>query len=70
MPTRMTATGRTLTPKVAAGDGYSREIDYFLDCIRKGEKPTRVTPEDARDALKVAWAEMKAVRTGGRATVG
>ena len=65
-----TATGRTLTPKVAAGDGYSREINYFLDCIRKGEKPTRVTLEDARDALKVAWAEMKAVRTGRRATVG
>jgi len=64
-----TAAGKTLTPKVPAGDGYSREIDYFLNCIRKGEKPTRVTPEDARDALKVAWAEMRAIRSGRRSSV-
>lgn len=61
-----TAEGKTLTPKVPAGDGYSREIDYFLDCIRKGEKPTRVTAEEARDALRVAWAEIRSVRTGRR----
>jgi len=61
-----TAAGKTLVPKVAGGDGYSREIEYFLDCIRRGEKPTRVTARDAREALRVAWAEIRSVRTGRR----
>ena len=61
-----TVSGRVVTPKVPAGDGYSREIDYFLNCIRKGQKPTRVTAADARKALEVAWAEMRSVRTGRR----
>ncbi len=64
-----TAAGRTLTPKVPPGDGYSREIDYFLDCVRKGRKPTRVTTRDAREALRLAWAEIRSVQTGRRVSV-
>jgi len=64
-----TADGKVETPKVPAGDGYSREIDYFLDCISKGKKPKRVTPEDARDAVKMVWAEIRSVRSGRRVAI-
>ena len=40
--------------------GYYNEIKYFIDCLRKGEKPTITTPEDARDSLALAIKELKA----------
>jgi predicted dehydrogenase len=58
--------GRTLAPEVAAGDGYSREIDYFLDCIIEGRKPSIVTGQEALKSLKLALAEVKSVRSAGR----
>jgi len=62
--------GRTITPKVPAGDGYGREIDYFLDCLRKGMKPKTVTPKDARNSLKIVLAEVESVRKGKPVRVG
>jgi predicted dehydrogenase len=61
-----TADGKAVVPEVPSGHGYSREIDYFLGCIQEGRKPTRVTAETGRDALRVAWAEIASVRTGRR----
>jgi len=40
--------------------GYYNEIKYFIDCLRKGEKPTITTPEDARDSLALVVKELKA----------
>ena len=59
-----TARGKRTEPKIASGDGFEREIDYFLGCIRKNKKPETVTPEDARDAVKVVMAEIESVRKG------
>ena len=44
--------------------GYDKEIDYFLDCIERGERPGRVTIEDAANAIKLVEAEAKSVMTG------
>jgi predicted dehydrogenase len=30
------------------------ELEYFVNCVRKGEEPKIVTPEDARRALEIA----------------
>jgi predicted dehydrogenase len=51
----------------SATDSPDHEFPYyFLGCIEKGTKPTRVTAETGRDALRVAWAEIASVRTGRR----
>ncbi len=56
--------------KISAGGnieelgGYYREIDYFLTCIQKGERPTRVTPQSARDALYLIIKEKESMETG------
>jgi predicted dehydrogenase len=64
-----TADGKVVAPEVPAGDGYGREIDYFLTCIQDGKKPTRVTAETAHDALRVAWAEIRSIQSGRRVAV-
>ena len=55
-----------VVPPVAAGDGYSRELDYFLDCIREDRPPTVVTGAEALKSLALALAEVKSVRSGGK----
>ncbi len=57
-----THTGKTLHPSLASGDGYSREIDYFLGCVKKGKKPETVTPEDADRSLRIVMAEIESVK--------
>jgi len=59
-----TRAGKTLKPKVPAGDGYIAELRHFVDCVAKGQAPTVVTPQAARDAVKVCLAEAKSVKTG------
>jgi len=56
--------GEPFTPALESGDGYSREIDYFIDCIQRGVKPTIVTPQSARDSVRIALAEETSLRLG------
>lgn len=53
---------QTLKPK--AGDGYSEEIAYFVQCVARGVGPATVTAEDGLTALEICAAEEKSVRTG------
>lgn len=46
---------------VPEGDGYLREIQYFLKCVKQGEYPDVVTPEDARESLRIILSEIKSV---------
>lgn len=34
-------------------DGYSQEIEYFVECIEKGEKPNIVTPESSQNSVRL-----------------
>jgi len=56
--------GTTETPDVASGDGYEREIDYFLDCVEKDAPVEMVTPESALEAVRLVKAEEESIRTG------
>ena len=58
--------GPTVVPPLAAGDGYSRELDYFLDCILEGRAPVVVTGQEALKSLALALAEVKSVQSGGK----
>lgn len=46
------------------GMGYDHEIAYFVNCIKTGQKPTVITPEQAANSVKIVEAEVKSVQTG------
>jgi predicted dehydrogenase len=58
------ADGERVIPDYPAGDGYGRELNYFMECLEKGEQPTRVTAQGALEAVGVVAAERESVRTG------
>lgn len=49
---------------IRALGGYFNEINYFLSCIRENRNPTIVTPETAREAVRLCLAVRKSVETG------
>jgi len=44
--------------------GYFNEIKYFVDCLKAGKKPERVTPQDAKEAVRICLAAAKSAETG------
>ncbi len=46
------------------GFGYVAELRYFVDCVKKGQKPTIVTADDGVRSIKIVEAEVKSVRSG------
>lgn len=57
-------TGQTESPAMPSNDGYYVEIEYFLACIEKGRKPKTSTPKESRDAVAIALAEAKSIKSG------
>ena len=46
------------------GDGYTREITYFLGCVEKGEACLECSPESTRDSLALVKKEIAAIESG------
>ena len=44
--------------------GEHTVLDYFINCVNTGQKPTVVTLESAANSLKVVEAEIRSVQTG------
>ena len=44
--------------------GYFNEIKYFVDCLKAGKKFEIVTPETAREAVRICLAARKSAETG------
>ena len=44
--------------------GYFNEIKYFVDCLKAGKKLEIVTPETAREAVRICLAARKSAETG------
>ncbi|HYE17037.1 MAG TPA: Gfo/Idh/MocA family oxidoreductase, partial [Tepidisphaeraceae bacterium] len=44
--------------------GYDIEIEYFLRCIARNERPKTITLEDAAHAIRITEAEEQSARTG------
>lgn len=63
------AKGKSRTPAVPKGDGYSAELRHFVGCIASGKASPVVTATDAKNALKVCLAETRSVRTGRSVTI-
>ncbi|MCC7144984.1 MAG: Gfo/Idh/MocA family oxidoreductase [Phycisphaeraceae bacterium] len=49
---------------VGSGMGYQAELEYFLGCVQRNERPTQVTAQDAAAGVRLAEAEAASVRTG------
>ncbi len=49
---------------IEALGGYFLEIEYFVDCLDRGETPTLVTPEEAKAAVQLSLAATKSAETG------
>jgi len=56
--------GRVQYPKMSGPDGYHSELNYLLDCIRKGKAPKTVTPADAALSIKVIEKEVSSIKQG------
>ena len=56
--------GDPYTPELLPGDGYSREISYFLDCVEHGTKPTISTPFESRESIRLLRLEIDALHSG------
>jgi predicted dehydrogenase len=62
---KVTETGKE--PRVVdagEGDGYSKEIDYIIECVAGGVKPSVVTAIDGLTALEICEAEEQSIRSG------
>jgi predicted dehydrogenase len=59
----VSAGGQAETPEFS-GDGYQAEMSYFLDCIRTGRRPARVTAADAVTGLQIIEAEQRSIESG------
>ena len=58
------AKGEPFSPEIESGDGYSREIDYFIRKISGASPPSVTTLEESRNSVRIALAEIESARTG------
>ncbi len=50
--------------KPGAKDGYVGELLHMLECIRSGNPPGIVTPQDGVSAIEICEAEERSVKSG------
>ncbi|MGD9495407.1 MAG: Gfo/Idh/MocA family protein [Armatimonadota bacterium] len=53
--------GESMTPEYQAGTGYQNELAYFVECIEAGRAPERVTPQSARESVRIVEAEADSI---------
>jgi predicted dehydrogenase len=58
------AEGEARQVTVEAKDPYLAQMEYFVDCLDAGRPPTRVSPEEARQALEVSLAARQSLESG------
>ena len=58
-----TEDGEHLTPELLPGDGYSREHDYFLNCVAEGKPAAEATAESAITSIALVEQERAALRS-------
>jgi predicted dehydrogenase len=63
-PLLLSRGGKTEPVTCEAGAGYEFELRYFIDCVKRGERPSVVTAEDGVACLKLIDAERESVKGG------
>lgn len=52
-PTLYSQDGKEAAIVASQEDGYQAELEYFLDCVRKGSKPEKCPPSESAAAVKL-----------------
>ena len=60
-----TDTETTLVPAGDGNDGFSAEMDYFIQCIGENKQPVLCTPESALESIKVCNRFVEGLSTDG-----
>jgi len=64
-PTLYRANGEIEVLAMKEQDGYRAEIEYFLECCRRGENPSLCPPEESADAVALALCILEARKRNG-----
>ncbi|MEA3401777.1 MAG: Gfo/Idh/MocA family oxidoreductase [Armatimonadota bacterium] len=62
--------GEPYTPDYEPGTGYERELAYFVQCVEEGVAPERVTPESARQSVRLVMAEADSIQRREKVIIG
>ena len=63
------AKGKSIAPKIESGNGWSREIEHFINRIIGRKMPRIITPVDSLNAVKIVLAEKQSARTNKEVSV-
>lgn len=63
------AAGDPFTPELPPGDGYGREIEHFARIVANEAVETVITPEHARETIRLVMAEKQSAREGRTITL-
>jgi len=58
--------GETIIPEIPTGDGYSFEIQHFVDTLSGESVQSIITPEQSGDSVKIIEAEKKSIRNNDK----
>jgi len=56
--------GVAFTPEVLPGDGYSQQIEYFVQQLNGENLPEVTTPRQSCDSIRIVEAEIQSAKTG------
>jgi predicted dehydrogenase len=62
----LTADGQPPSIELPPGDGYSREVEHFVRTVRDEDVEPIITPQDARETIRLVLAEKQSARAGQR----
>lgn len=58
--------GDAFTPEVVEGDGYSRQLEHFIQRIQQGVSSDIVPLESSRNSIRLVEAQKESIRTNQR----
>jgi len=58
--------GEIIIPEILTGDGYSFEIQHFVDTLSGKAVPSIITPEQSGDSVKIIEAEKESIRNNDK----
>ena len=61
-----TIDGETIIPEIPSVDGYSFEIQHFVDTLSGKAVPSIITPEQSGDSVKIIEAEKESIRNNDK----
>ena len=63
-PLVLYADGKSIQVEHPTHDGYTGELSYFLNCVKTGTRPERVTAQHAVTSIQIVEAEKRSIQSG------